>query len=452
MVKKKTEQQESMWIVTTQLQVQPQITFYSKLNAVLDSFGFGDKVRKEFSVYYSPKRNVRPPIDPEVYIKMIMVGFFEGISSERGISSRCADSLSIRSFLGYSITESTPDHSTLSVIRNRIPISVFSRVFNIVLEKLKKQGLVKGKNLSIDSSVMEANAALGSLKNRMTEESYSDYVKKLASEAGIDSTDKEAVSRFDKKRKDRKTSNKEWYNPYDKDAKIGRTKHGSTDMIYKPENIVDIDTGAIIDADVLYGDTFDADGQSDRIANAQIRMYDISDTPEELEPIETLTNDKGYYTVEEITAVQAQDIQTVIPDKEINRKTEKLTDDEALAVERAKLIVKSKTGKSLLRRRGMYVERSFAHILDSGASRRTHLKGIEKNQKRYLIATATYNLSLLMRTIFGVGTPKQLVASFILVLKWFIDVISNFKNMIIEVRNHYLTNNIKYLHFDLISD
>jgi len=304
----------------------------------------------------------------------------------------------------------------------------------------------------MDSSVIEANAALSSLRNRMTEETYNDYVKKLAGESGIDTTNKEAVARFDKNRKDRKTSNKEWYNPYDKDAKIGRTKHGSTDMIYKPENIVDLDTGAIVDADVLFGDTFDADGQSERIANAQIRLYDISDKPEEVEPIETLTNDKGYYTVEEITEIQAQDIQTIIPDKEINRKTEKLSDEEALAVERAKLIVKSKTGKSLLKRRGMYVERSFAHILDSGASRRTHLKGIEKNRKRYFIATATYNLSLIMRTIFGIGTPRQWVATPIFVLNWIINVISSFKCVFIKVRNHFWTNINKNLHFWLFYD
>ena len=444
MIKKKYKQEESIWITTEQLQVRPQIAFYGKLNSVLDSFDFGNKVRKEFNSFYSQKANVRPPIDPEVYIKMMMVGFFEGISSERGIASRCADSFSIRAFLGYSLTESTPDHSTLSVIRNRIPLQVYSKIFSIVLEALKKAGLVKGKNLSLDSSVMEANAALGSIRNRMTEESYNEYIKKLAADAGIDPTDKEAVARFDRKRKDRKTSNKEWYNPHDKDAKIGRTKHGATDMIYKPEHTVDLDTGAIIDADILLGDQHDASEQSKRIANAQVRLYDIAENPEEVEPIETLTNDKGYYTVEEITAVQAQGIETVIPDREINRNTNKLTDEEALAVERAKSIVKSNKGKALLKRRGMFVERSFAHVLDSGANRRTHLKGIEKNRKRYLIATATYNLSLLMRTIFGIGTPKQWAASIIFLLKWIINHIFDFRNGLNNVNKHFSIDKIKF--------
>lgn len=444
MIKKKYKQEESIWISIEQLQVKPQITFYIKLNSLLDSIEFGNMVRKEFAIYYSQKANVRPPIDPEVYIKMLMVGFFEGMSSERGIALRCADSFSIRAFLGYSLTESTPDHSTLSVIRNRIPLQVFNKIFSFVLKALKNAGLVKGKNLSLDSSVMEANAALSSIRNIMTEESYYEYIKKLAADAGIDPTDKEAVVRFDKKRKDKKTSNKEWYNPHDKDAKIGRTKHGATDMIYKPEHTVDLDTGAIIDADILFGDQCDASEQSERIANAQIRLYDISDNPEEVEHIETLTNDKGYYSVEEITTIQAQGIETVIPNKEINRNTDKLTAEEFFAFERAQSIVKSDKGKSLLKRRGMFVERSFAHVLDSGASRRSHLKGIEKIRKRYLIATASYNLSLLMRTIFGIGTPKQWAASIILLLKWISTNIFYFKKCLKELNKHYLIDKVKF--------
>lgn len=428
MIRKKILKDEQLWFSAQDIEIKSENPFYSKLDALLESFDFGKKVREAFSPYYSKKTNVRPPIDPEVYVKMIMVGFFEGISSERGIASKCDDSKSIRKFLHYDLIESTPDHTTLSIIRNRVPLKVISGVFNIVLEELRRQGLLIGKNLSMDSSVMEANAALSSLKNKMTQESYSEYVKKLAEAAGVDVSNKEAVARFDKNRKDRKTSNEEWENPYDKDARIGKTKHGATDMIYKPEHVVDLDTGAIVDADILFGDNHDADGQSERIANAQIRLYDISDKPEEVEPIETLTNDKGYFTVAEITAIQSQDIETVIPDKEIKRKTDKLTDEEVIAIERAREKVKSKEGKALLRRRGMYVERSFAHVLDAGGYRRSHLRGREKNCKRYLIAVATYNLSLLMRTIFGIGTPKQWAASYIFAIKCLIIYILHLQN------------------------
>ena len=412
MIRKKTSQaQTSLWIAVDELQVKPIITFYTKLNKILDKMKFGQQVRKLCKPYYSAKTNCRPPIDPEIYFKMLITGFFENLRSERAIASRCADSLSIRAFLGYTITESTPDHSSLSVIRKRLPISVYSQVFSITLKELKNYGLVKGKNLALDTSVMEANASLSGLKNRMTEESYAEYIARLAKQSGVDPKDKAAVARFDRKRKGRKTSNKEWYNPFDTDAKIGKTKAGATDMLYKPENVVDLDTGAIVDADILLGDCPDTENLSERLIEAQTRLLDISENPIEEETMETVTADKGYYNVQENAEIQCLGIETVIPDKEINRNKKKLNDEEATAVELAKSAAKSKKGKKLLKRRGMYVERSFAHVLDCGGERRTTLRGINKNRKRYLIATATYNLSLLMRTLFGIGTPKQWLAS-----------------------------------------
>jgi len=406
-----SQQQPSFWVSIDELQVKSKNTFYSNLNTVLNEMKFGQQIRKLCKPYYSDKTNCRPPIDPEVYFKMLMVGFFENIISERGIASRCADSLSIREFLGYLLTESTPEHSSLSVIRKRLPLSIYSQVFSIALIELQKRGLVKGKNLAFDSSVMEANASLSRLKNRMTEESYAEYISELARQSGVDPEDKSAVARFDRKRVGRKTSNKEWYNPFDTDAKIGKTKSGATDMLYKPEHVVDLDTGAIVDADILLGDCPDSEDFSERLISAQIRLLDISDNPIEEETIETATADKGYYNVHENTEIQCIGITTVIPDKEINRNMNKLSDESATAVELAQSAVKSIKGKALLKRRGMHVERSFAHVLDCGGERRTTLRGINNNRKRYLIATATYNLSLLMRTIFGIGTPKQWLAN-----------------------------------------
>ena len=215
MIRKKTSQtQSTFWISTDDLQVKPQISFYMKLNEVLEAMSFGKQVRTLCEPYYSDKPNCRPPVDPEIYFKMLMVGFFENIKSERAIASRCADSLSIRVFLGYAITEATPNHSTLSVIRYRLPESIYQQLFIIVLKELRNRGLVKGKNIALDSSVMEANASLHSLHNRMTEESYATYIRKLAQESGVNPDDKAAIARFDRTRKDRKTSNKEWYNPH----------------------------------------------------------------------------------------------------------------------------------------------------------------------------------------------------------------------------------------------
>jgi len=425
MIRKKNKQQQtSFWIDPEKLQVKPQISFFSKLNGILDGISFGKQIRKLCKPYYSNKTKCRPPIDPEVYFKMLIVGFFENLRSERGLAARCADSLSIRDFLGYSILESTPEHSTLSDTRYRLPGSVYSQIFSIVLKALKDNGLVKGENLALDTSVIEANASLHCLQNRMTEESYAEYIKDLAQQSGVNPQDKAAVARFDRKRKDRKTSNKEWYNPYDTDAKIGQTKDGATDMIYKPEHVVDLDTGAILDADVLLGDRVDTNNLSERVVDAQIRLNDISDNPVEEKPAQTVTTDKGYYSVEEITELQCLGFETVIPDKEIKRNMSKLPDEQALAVELAHSSTASKEGKALLKKRGSHVERSFAHVLDCGGQRRTTLRGNENIRKKYLIATACYNLSLLMRTIFGVGTLKQFLAnanlSFNLILKSFL--------------------------------
>lgn len=412
MIKEKTlEKQSAIWIPSSDIKIKPEIKFFEILDSFLSKIGFGQFVRELCASYYCPDKGCRPPIDPEVYFKMLMVGFFENLRSERGIASRCADSFSIRHFLHYDINESTPDHSSLSVIRRRLPQSVNYRVFSFILAEMKKQGLVIGKNLAVDSSVMEANASLRNLKNRMTEESYQEYIKKLAAENGVDTNDNAAVARFDRKRKDRKTSNAEWYNPYEPDAKIGKKKDGATDMIYKPENVVDLDTGAIIDANLLDGDTADSTDFSEKIINAQARLNDISDDPTQADLVESATTDKGYYDTDEITELRDNGIVCVIPDRIEHRNLEKLNENQANAVITTREIVKSEDGKDLLKRRGMHVERSFAHILDCGGMRRTTLKRNENIAKRYIIAAACYNLSMIMRLTFGIGTLKQAIAS-----------------------------------------
>jgi len=409
--KKQTNPQKSFWISTEELQVKPQLTFYKKLDELLAKIEFGKQVREFCQSYYSPKSNCRPPIDPEAYFKMLIVGFFEGIASERAIASRCADSLSIRAFLHYDISEATPEHSSMTVIRQRLPEGVFSQVFSKVLAAMKQYGMVKGKNLSLDSSIIESNASLKSLVNRMTEESYAEYIKSLAQQAGVNPEDHAAVARFDRKREGRKTSNEEWFNPNDPDAKIGKTKDGASDMIYKPEHIVDLDTGAIVDATIIEGDKGDTHQLTERIIEAQIRLNDIAEDPAQAAPIESITADKFYYNTDELVSIQSIGIATVIPDKDYERNMDKLDDEQHLAVELAKSEVKSKQGKSLLKKRGMYVERSFAHVLDCGAYRRTTMRGRGNIQKRYYIATACFNISLLMRAIYGFGTLKQLLCT-----------------------------------------
>jgi transposase len=408
--KKKKAAQGEFWVAAHQLPTSAKVTFYSKLEETLESFGFAEKVRALCAPAYKNTKAGRPGIDPVVYLKMIMVGFFEDLSSERAIAARCADSISIRSFLNYSLEEKTPDHSSFTIIRQRLGLEIYQEIFTLTLGALREHGLLRGKNLGIDSSVIEANASLRSLVNRNTEEYYWDYVKRLAAENGIDPDDTAAVRKFDQRREG-KGSNKEWQNPFDPDARIGKAKDGATDMIYKPETVVDLDTGAIVAAELQPGDHADHREMATRILEAQQNINAATGEKPETLTVQSATADKGYYAVSELQALQQEGIRTVISDPINNRRVDKLDAAEQRAVRGAKRSVKSDSGKDLLRRRGMHIERAFAHILDAGGMRRTTLRGWENLNKRFKLAAAIYNLSQLMRQLIGFGTPKQLAAA-----------------------------------------
>jgi len=406
---KKKAAQSEFWICADQVVSSAKSGFYAKLEETLESFAFAAKVRALCAPAYDKSGVGRPGIDPVVYLKMIMVGFFEDLPSERAIAARCADSMSIRAFLKYELNEKTPEHSSFTVIRQRLGLEIYERIFALTLQALREHGLLRGKNLGIDSSVIEANASLRALVHRNTEEQYWDYVKRLAAESGIDPEDTAAVRKFDRHRPG-KGSNQEWENPHDPDAKIGRTKDGATDMIYKPEAVVDLDTGAIVQAQVQPGDAADHKNMAGRILEAQQNINRACKEKLDTLTVQSVTSDKGYYAVSELQTLQGEAIRTVIVDPIDNRRLEKLEPDQKQAVLTARRSVTSKSGKDLLRRRGMHIERSFAHILDCGGMRRTTLRGWENLNKRYKLAAAFYNLSQLMRKLFGFGTPKQLAA------------------------------------------
>lgn len=408
--KKEKAAQPEFWVATQEVAKSPQSPFYSKLDETLESFDFAAKVREICAPAYKQTGTGRPGIDPVVYLKMIMVGFFEDLPSERAIAARCGDSMSIRAFLNYELDEKTPDHSSFTIIRQRLGLDIYDRIFTLALQALREHGLLRGKHLGIDSSVIEANASLRALVNRNTEEQYWDYVKRLAAENGVDPDDAAAVRKFDRNRPG-KGSNQEWVNPFDPDAKIGRTKDGATDMIYKPEAVVDLDTGAILQAQVHAGDQADHKEMATRVLEAQQSINKATGENLDTLTVNSVTSDKGYYAVNELQALQQEDIRTVIADPIDNRRLDKLQPDQKKAVQAARRSTKSKSGKNLLRRRGMYIERSFAHILDCGGMRRTTLRGWENLNKRFKLAAAIYNLSQLMRKLFGIGTPKQLAAS-----------------------------------------
>ena len=303
MIRKKTlPKQEELWVLRTEIRSVKGVSFYERLGVDLDKEGFGDFVRNLCEPYYSKDSGGRPPIDPEVYFKMLFVGFFENIGSERAIASRCDDSISIRRFLRYDITESTPEHSSLSVIRQRLPLEVFQEVFAFSLRPLRKAGLLNGEVIGIDSSITEANASLEKLTSREDGKTYREYVGELAAEAeGIDPEDTEAVARFDRTRPGRKTSNEDWYSPNDPAAKIGRRKDGAFDMVHKIENAVDLESGAIMSVEVqpaTKGDAedmaahFETAAQMVTYTDAQLKSLKSAEEKDEKSEEESAVNSK----------------------------------------------------------------------------------------------------------------------------------------------------------------
>jgi len=410
MFRKKTpDPAPTLWIATTDLPATPATAFYQKLDGALAERQFGERVRELCAPFYDrdARKGGRPGIDPEVYFKMLMVGFFENLASERAIAARCADSLSIRAFLHYELSEKTPDHSSFTVIRQRLALDVYDQVFGLIVAALHEQKLLRGKHLAIDTSVLEANASLKSLEHRLTGEKYRQYVKRLAKEAGVDTTDPRAVSAFDRKRNGRTTSNKEWQNPHDPDAKVGVDKKGATRMLYKPEHVVDLDTGAIVDVELKLGDEADAKELAERVRDAEEGLNDALDEPRGMARVETVVGDMGYCNVEALVTLQTVGIRTAIPDPVSNRHVEQLPEDQRRALRSAQQTLKSRSGRWLMRHRGEFCERSFAHVLDSGGARRTTLRGRENILKRYLVQAACLNLSILLRHTVGIGTLKQ---------------------------------------------
>lgn len=405
--------QNDFWVMSGELPKATPDTFYRRVNLTLEKIEFSKEVWEICKPAYADRsKGGAPGIDPVVYLKMLMVGFFENLGSQRAIAARCADSLSIRGFLGYDLVEATPNHSSLTVIRDRLSVEQLEAIHRVLLKALRAHGLLKGRKLGIDSSVIEANASLRGLEHRNTEESYWDYVKRLAEEAGIDPQDTKAVRRFDKKRTGRKTSNQDWHNPHDPEAKVGRTKDGATDMIYKPEHVSDLETGAVVQVEVRPGDAGDNDHTlCERVMAAVGTLIEAMPevAPEKLGS--ELCADEGYFAIGPIAELQACGVRTVIGDPQAaKRQCENLSEEERVAWRRARRAVKSQSGKALLRQRGSHLERSFCHVLDHGGLRRTTLRGGDKLTKRHWVAAMTHNLSLLLRHLIGYGTPKQAMA------------------------------------------
>ena len=404
--RRKTSCQPEFWIASSEVVQGPGHPFYSKLNEVLSKHGFDEFVEERCAPFYHESRG-RPSIPPGVYFRMLLIGYFEGIDSERGIAWRCADSLGLRTFLGYALTERTPDHSSLSVIRRRIDLETHREVFVWVLKVLKQSGLLKGKTLGIDATTLEANAAMRSIVRRDTSDGYEDFLRKLAEESGVSSPTREELARLDKNRK-KTTSNRDWKHPHDEDAKITKLKDGRTHLGYKAEHAVDLATGAVTAVTLQPGDRGDTASVGETLTEAQETLEEVAQPESDAGQMREAVLDKGYHSNDVCRHLTDSNIRSYISEPDRGRRKWKGKRAEQRAVYENRRRIRGDRGKRLLRKRAELVERSFAHCYDTGGMRRVHLRGRENVLKRLLIHVAGFNLGLAMRKMWGVGKPRSL--------------------------------------------
>jgi transposase len=403
------ERQADLMLSWAELPRSPGHAFYDRLQAVLVGAGFDGFAEEECAPYYASRRG-RPSLPPGRYFRMHLVGYFEGIDSERGLEWRCADSLSLREFLRLGTTEPVPDHSWLSKTRSRLPLEVHEAVFAWVLQRLAEHGLIKGDRIGVDASTMEANAALRAIVRRDSGEGYREMLERLAVESGIATPTAEDLIRLDRKRKGKRLSNEDWTSPTDPEARIAKLKDGRTHLAYKPEHAVDLDTGAIVAAEVHLADRGDTATLPETLEAAEANLAAVGAAPTPEDPAE-LVADKGYHSRDGLRELEDGAWKSRIAEKKAAGVNRWHGDEEARrAVYNNRARLRSGAAKEAFKLRAELVERSFALTLDRGGMRRAWLRGGENLRKRYLVHVAGYNLGLVMRLLVGAGTPREFLA------------------------------------------
>lgn len=407
----KRERQGKLWVATATLARPGSHPFYKRLNEVLDECGFDDFVEGACRKFYADNIG-RRGLPPGMYFRLLMVGYFEGIDGERGIAWRANDSLSIRSFVRADLDESVGDHSTLSRTRRLIDLETHRLVFAWVLGILAEHGLLRGKTIGIDATTLEANAAMRSIVRRDSGEAYDEFLRGLAAESGIATPTRAELARIDRKRP-KKGSNEEWVNPHDPDACIAKMKDGRTHMAHKAEHAVDMETGAVVAVTVQPASDGDTTTIAETLAQAVEHVTAVAATTNEpadgkLTGPDELVTDKGYHSREVVRAITEAGIRTYISEPERGRQHWKDQEAEQRAVYGNRRRVRSERGKQLQRQRGEKLERVNAHLYETGRMRRVHLRGHSNILKRLMIHAGSLNLGLLMRSLFGCGTPRGL--------------------------------------------
>jgi transposase len=403
------DRQGDLMVTWSEMPRSPGHVFYDCLQQVLVEAGFDSFVEDACQAYYARTMGA-PSVPPGRYFRMHMVGYFEGIDSERGIEWRCSDSLSLREFLRLETTDRVPDHSWMSKTRGRLPHEVHERVFGWVLALIAERGLVRGERIGVDASTLEANAALRAIVRRDTGESYRAMLQRMAEESRIATPTAEDLIRLDQKRRGKRLSNEEWVSRTDPEARIARMKDGTTHLAYKPEHAVDLDTGAVVAAEVHAADEGDTTTITGTLDAARRNLTSEGVPPSSVDPAECVA-DKGYHARALLKDLDGGPWRVRIAEPQRRGVSRWHGDEQARrAVYNNRGRLRSEVGKQAMRERAELVERSFAHILDRGGLRRAWLRGRENVHKRYLIHVAGHNLGLLMRLLIGAGTPKEAVA------------------------------------------
>jgi transposase len=403
------EKQEPIWIEAARLAIPAGHPFYERLNRLLSKRGFDAFAESACEPFYA--KVGRPGLPPGIYFRALLVGYFEGIDSERGIAWRTADSLALRSFLGFELGQSTPDHSTISRTRRLIDVETHRKVFLWVLGMLAEEGLLKGNTVAVDGTTLEANAALRSIVRRDNGQGYDDFLKGLAKESGIETPTREQLAKLDRKRK-KKGNNDDWKNPHDPDAQITKMKDGRTHLAHKAEHAVDLETGAVLAVTLQPATAGDTNTVHETLTQCGEHIREVAaDTDNEAEQLNPegpaeLVLDKGYHSNDVLIVLKEVAVRSYCSEPDRGRRDWIGKEEEKSAVYQNRRRIRGERGKRLLRQRGERVERSFAHMYETGAMRRTHLRRHDNIIKRLLIHAGAFNLGLVMRKISGYGTPR----------------------------------------------
>jgi transposase len=398
---KRREKQESLWIATEEIARSQGHPFYRTVNEVLEQHKLDRRLEHLCRRFYKPVFG-RPSMAPGVYFRLLLIGFFEGIDSERGIAWRVADSLSLREFLGFSVTEQTPDHSTISRTRRLLPVETHKAVFRWFVQVLGEEGLIEGQTIAIDATTLEANAAMRSIRRRDDGRRYEEYLKDLAKAEGLENPTREQLARMDRKRK-KKGSNREWMSRADPDARITKMKDGRTHLAHKAEHAVDLSSGAVVAVTLQAADQGDTATIQQTLKEAQANAALVNECG-----VEEAVADKGYHSNRVLVDLHAEGIRSYIPEPERGPRKWPNKEQEQQRVYANRRRISGRRGRDLQKLRSEMTERSFAHMYETGGMRRTHLQKRNNILKRLLFHAVGFNLALLVRERHGIGKPRTL--------------------------------------------